>query len=413
MADNPLDLNRFIPKFLLNLFQRNSFYNNAYLLGQTGPIWISVVEPYELYVSIPELRAVIDMDASMFSNMRIYKRNKLTGMVIEDNELETLLAHPNCTQSQNTFLKQYRQQLVTYGNQFIYRNSVNSKAYPISLWNISPYYLQPVLSGKMFDQTEMNGIITKYKMINTLSLGAVEYTRGFEPEEILFTRVNDLNNPIIGKSPLSALKYPLSNIEQGYKALNVAMQRTGLGLISPEGKDMGAAAMLTPKERKGMEEQLSADYGINEGQRRTMLANGAVKFQSMAVGTRDMMIIEGNNYNVRTICNMLNMNSNIFLSNTTYENLRSGIVQCYQDNIIPSSDEFVKSLGKFLNIKENEELVASYDHLSILKENKLTGMQSIESIVKSLTQAVAGGILDAKSATSILATELNLNAASY
>lgn len=408
-----LDLNRFIPKFLLNLFQQNSFFNNAYLLGQTGPIWISVVEPYELYVRIPELRAVIDRDAMMFSNMKIYKRNKKTKEIIEDTDLDTLLDNPNCTQSQNQWLRQYRQQYITYGNQFIYRNKVKSKGYPVSLWNISPYYLQPVLTGLMFDQVEMAGIIKGYKMINVLSLGNINYTRTFEPQDILYTRVNDLNNPIIGKSPISALKYPLSNIEEAYKAQNVAMQRTGLGLISPDGKEMGSAAIMTPKERQQMEEQLMTDYGINENQRRTMLANGSTKFQSMAVGTKDMMLIEGTDANIRAICNMLHVNPQIFLTNTTYENLRAGIVQTYQDNIIPSAEEFMQALSPFVGLNPNEELCASFEHLSILKENKLKGMQAIESIVKSLSGAVAAGLIDVKQASNILANELGLSAASY
>ena len=69
------------------------------------------------------------------------------------------------------------------------------------------------------------------------------------------------------------------------------------------------------------------------------------------------------------------------------------------------------SLDKTLDeqgIKEGTKLVADYSHLSILKEDKLKGMQSIKAVVESLNQAVAGGILDAKTATTILANELGI-----
>lgn len=414
MAGETINLSRFIPKFLTNLFSGGSFYNNSYLLGQKGPIWISVTQPYNLYNSIPELRAVIDRDATMFSNMKIYKRDKKTKKIIPDPALDTLLDHPNCTQSQNQFLKQYRSQFLTYGNQFMYKNKTKSSTYPISLWCVSPFYIQPVLSGRLFDQIKMEDIVTKYKMINTLSLGDFKYAREFAAEEILFTRIPDLNNPIIGKSPIACLQYPLSNIESSYKAANVAMQHVGVGIVSPEtAKDSIGPLSWRPEERKNVEEQFANDYGISEGQRKTILSNAAVKFSSMAVETVNLMLKEERNDALMTICNVLHMNPQIFLTDTTYENLRSGIVQTFQDSIIPAAEEFVQAIAPFIGVQPNEELCASFEHLSILKENKLKGMQAIESIVKSLTQAVESGILDKKEATTILANELGLNAASF
>lgn len=411
-----MNLNRFIPKFLLNLFQRNSFFNNAYLLGQTGPVWISVVQPYELYNTIPELRAVVDKDASMFSNMKIYKRDKKTKEIIEDPDLMRLLDNPNATQSQNQWLKQYRQQFLCYGNQFIYKNKVNSKSYPVSLWNISPAYLQPVLTGKMFDQVTMDGIISKYQMINTLSILNIAYgSRTFLPEEILFTKVNNLNNPIIGTSPIAALKYPLSNIEAAYERGNVIMKNVAIGVLSPDsGKDIGGGMLpLNTTERKNIEEQFGNDYGMGMTQRKTILANTALKWQSMSVETNKLLLLENIDAGTKAICNLLGVNSNIFLQGTTFENLRSGIIQTYQDSIIPAAEEFMQALSPFVGLKPTEELCGSFEHLSIMKENKLRGMQAIESIVKSLSQAVETGLISKQQATNILATELGLNAASY
>jgi HK97 family phage portal protein len=409
-----LNLGKFIPKGVINfLFGVDSVFRNSFMLGQRGPVWISVGKPKELYNKIPELRAVIDRDASMFSNMKIYKRDKKTKKIIEDPALDLLLDNPNCTQAQNQFLKQYRSQFLTYGNQFIYRNKTKTGTYPVSLWCVSPFYLQPVLSGRLFDQVSMDGVISKYQMINTMLLGDKAYSKEFAAEDILFTRVPDLDNPIIGVSPIVSLQMPLSNIESAYKASNVAMQHVGVGIISPEGKDSIGAQPLRPDDRKNIEEQYTSDYGINDGQRRTILSNAAVKFSSMAVETVNLLLKEEINADMVAICNVLNMNPQMFLTNTTYENLRASIVQAYQDNIIPSADEFMQALSPFVGLKPNEELCASFEHLSILKENKLKGMQSIEAIVRSLTQAVEAKLLDPKQATAILATELGLSAASY
>lgn len=416
MGPITMNLQRFMPKWMISLFQGNAFYNNSYLLGQRGPVWISVIEPYDLYNSIPELRAVIDRKGAMFSNMKIYKRDKASKKPIPDPQLDLLLDNPNCTQSQNQFLKQYLSQLDTYGNAFIYRNKLNLKQYPVSLWPVSAFYLQPVLTGRLFDQTSMGDIIKGYKMINTMTLQVgVEYKKEFAPEEVLFTRISDLNNPLIGKSPIACLKFPLSNLKTSYMARNVGQQMTGVGLVSPKAqKDMSGSPMpLNQKQREEQEKQFGDNYGITDGQRKTILSNAAVDFQSLSIELDNMLLLEGAAADLAIICNVLHVNPNMFLTGQTYENLRSAIIQTYQDTIIPAADEFMQALGPFIGLKDNEELCASFEHLSILKENKLKGMQAIQSIVASLTQAVQGGILDAKTASSILETELGLNAASY
>jgi len=420
MAGETINLQRFIPKFLLTLFSRNSLYNNTYLLGQRGPIWIPVAEPKELYNSIPELRAVIDRNSAMFANMRIYKRNKATKEIIEDPELDTLLNNPNVTQDQNQFLKQYRSQFLCYGNAFTYKNAIKSKGYPVSLWNISAFYMQPVLTGKLFNQVSMDDIIEKYKFINTLAIsvkgvGDVNYNvSSFETSEILFTRIPDLDNPIIGKSPISCLKYPLSNIEQAYKAQNVAMQHIGVGIIAPKvQKDAMGVVKPTPEEKEDMERQFGDDYGIEYHQRKTILSKTAVEWQSMATPTIDLQLNETTKANLAIICNVFNTNPQIFITDTTYENLRSALVQTYQDSIIPAADEFMFALSPFIGLKPNEELYASFEHVSILKENKLKGLEGLNQLIVALTQAVTGGILAASAATKILETELNLSSESY
>ena len=416
--DTTLNLNKFVPKFLQSLFSRNNIFSNSYLLGQQGPIWIPIVNLYELYMTVPELRAVVDRDASMFSNMKIYVRDKNSKKIIENHPVLPLLDNPNCLASQNQWLIEYRQQLLVYGNQFMYRNKVKSKETPMALWNISAFNLQPYLTGKIFDQISIEGIVQYFHFINTLSVGGMTFMEKgmtLPTSEVMFTRINDINNPIIGKSPIASLQWPLSNTKAGYERTNAIYNHGGaLGLISPEpGKEGFGPTNLSPEDRKQMEELYTQDYGISPHQRKIVLSNTAVKFQSMVIPSKDLLIIEDRNANLVAICNAYAINPQIFLTNTTYENLRAGIIQTYQDTIIPQAEKFVQSLTPFLGLKPNEELMCSFEHLSILKENKLKGMQAIESIVASLTQAVEGGILDKKQAIKILERELGLGSADF
>lgn len=393
-----------IGNWMLN-FGKRGIQGSSYMLGQKGAVWINVLQPWMHYNEIPALKTVIDRRASMFSNMEILIVDK-EGNRVEDPELQKLLNNPNCEQSQNDFLNEYQTQLCVYGNEFIYGNRASSLLkYPVALWNVSARYVKPYMTGKVFDQVDNNGIISKYEYTMETSF------RSFLPNEILFTKIKDLDNPIVGKSPIFNLKFPLSNTKAAYEYRNVIMTEKGaIGILSNETKDAMGSVPLTPEEKSTVEKQYGNEYGISEGQRKVILTNAALKWQPMTYETSKLMLFEEVDANKRDIIDAYGLNQNIFSSmqGVTYENFKNGMVMSYQDTIQPAADSFVQSLGKFLKLPEGIQLKASYEHLSILKENKLKGMQAIEAIVRSLTEAVQGGLISRLQAETILANELGV-----
>lgn len=400
-------LSNFMPNWFRRAFQKG-YQSHSYFLGQKGAAWISTTEPWLHYTEIPELKTVIDRRAKMFSNMKIYLRNVSTKDLIEDKDLDKLLNNPNCMEGQNDFLVEYETQKLVYGNQFIYKNKPSTLTkYPIALWNISPRYIQPELTGKIFDQVDVNGIISSYKFIQQ------GYVRDFKTEEILFTKITDLDNPVIGWSPIFNLNKPLSNIKLSYEYRNVIMGEKGaIGMLSQDGSANDGAGALPMKsgERDRIENSMVSSYGVSEGQKRVIVTEASMKWTPMSYPTKDLLLFEEVDADKRAIIDAFQLNQNIFSSmqGTTYENLKNGLVMCYQDAIQPSADQFVQSLGKFIGIPEGTELVASFEHLSILKENKLKGMDAIQSVVNSLTQAIQGGLISSQQATQILANELDV-----
>lgn len=388
------------------LYKEGMYFSTNTILGQEGAVWIDTGRPYQLYNKIPQLKAVIDRKASMFSNMELCLIETKTKKIIDDNELHKLLQNPNVIQSQNDFLKQYKQQEQVYGNQFIYKNKPSKlSTYPIALWNISPALITPEVSGKIFEQTEIDEIIKYYKYQNT------SLTRIFEPEEILYSRLNDLDNPIVGKSPIESIKYPLSNIEAAYTYRNVLMRKKGaLGILSNESKDSIGAVPLTDPERERVEKAYTNSYGISDEQRKVILTNASLKWQAMSYPTKDMMLFEEIDSDLITLVDTFGLNINM-LSNkaATFENVKQSIIQVYQDTIIPEADQFTQSLTKFLKIKDGRRIIASYEHIPILKENKLTNMKSIDSIINWLTTAIEAKLITSEQAKTILNTELGLN----
>jgi phage portal protein BeeE len=393
---------------LKQYLNRRLFGNSVYfsqVVGQKGPVWISTDEPFELYNTIPQLKAVIDRKASMFCNMEIYLVDA-KGNRKEDKDLQKLIQNPNPIQTMNGFLKEFKIQEQVYGNQFMFKNKPsNLYKYPATLFNISSNYIQPILSGKIFRQVSVDDIIKGYEYKD--ASGTKE---NYDTNDILYSRLTNINHPVLGLSPVTSLQYVLSNIKLAYEFRNVTMaQRGPLGILSNESKDSMGAIPLTSDERKKVEEQFTTEYGIGIGQRKIKLTEASLKWQAMSFATKDMMLFEEVDSNLITLVDSFGLNINMFSNkNATFENVKNSILQVYQDTIIPEADQFTQSFGKFIGVPENLRLVASYEHLSLLKENKQKGLQGINTLIDALTKAVSGGLLDAAMATQILAKELQL-----
>lgn len=391
--------------WLSDNFRITNSFRSSFLLGQKGAVWIDYAQPYMAYERIPQLKAVVDRKAQMFSNMELKLVNKSTGEQVQDKDFDKLIKNPNTTQSMNDWLVQFKQQEQIYGNQFMYKNKPSGLTkYPVALWNISPAHIKPWLTGKIWDQIEMSGIIEKYEC---LFQGV---NRIFKTEEILYSRIPDLNNPIEGKSPIYALKYPLTNIERAYEYRNVLMENMGaLGLLTNTSRDAMGAVPLTPEERKRIEEDYRNSYGVGKGKGKIKISEADLKWQAMSFPTKDMMLFEEIDANTLIIMDTFGMNINIFSNkNATFENVKNAMIQVYQDTIFPEADKFTQALGKFLMIPETLSLVASYDHIAILKENKQKSILTIESLITALNQAVQGQLLSAGQAKIILQNELKL-----
>lgn len=392
---------------LLNWINKDGFYYSSNtIIGQAGPVWLDTTKPYHLFNSIPQLKSVITRKASMFCNMELYLIDVKSKKRLEDKDLDKLLQNPNVLQSQNEFLRQFKEQEQVYGNQFIFKNHPSPLSkYPVALWNISPAVLVPDVTGKVFDQLDVNEIIRCYKYKNTTT------ERTFKPEEILYSRINDLDNPVVGKSPIDSIKFPVSNIEAAYTYRNVLMRKKGaLGILSNESKDNIGAIPLSEPERERVEKSYENSYGIGEDQRKVILTNASLKWQAMSYPTKDMLLFEEVDANLITIVDTFGMNINMFSNKAaTFENVKQSIVQVYQDTIIPEADQFTQALSKFLKVPEGKRLAASYEHVPILKENKLTGMKSLESIINILTKAIESKLLSPEIAINTLATELGLS----
>lgn len=380
--------------------RRDGFYVKNYMIGQKGAAWIPVDKPFELYNCIPELKQVVDKKSLMFSNMELKLINSSTNELIEDKDFYNLINQPNPLQSMNDWLRQFKQQEQVYGNQFMYLNRPSKLAkYPITIFNVSPRYVKPYLSGKVFDQIKKEDIILYY-----------EYTDGnlnrkFETKDIIYSRLNDLDNPIIGTSPLISLQFPLTNTKLAYEYRNVIMGEKGaIGILSAgNNKDSMGAIPLKKEEKQRLESAYRGSYGVQEGKMKIHITEANLNWQPMTYPTKDLLLFEEVDANKQTIIDHFGLNVNLFSNkNATFENVREGIKSTYRDTIIPEADQFCQMLTKELKIEKGKEIIASFDHLSILKDDEKDKSNVFKTQSDAISQLVSSGIIDATIAKTVL-----------
>lgn len=382
-----------VPTFLQNIFYRASdkfYFKNSARIGQKDAVYLDTDKPYELYNTIAELKQVVDKKAIMFSNMDIKLIKSDTREEIEDVDLMKLLENPNIFQSMNKWLRNFKVQEQVYGNQFIYKNKPSRLSkYPASLINISSAYLKPWLTGRVYDQISIDGVIKKY--VYEDENGKKDY----DTNDILYTKLDDLDNPIIGKSPLTSLRLPLTNTKLAYDYRNVIMAEKGaIGILSNQSIDAVGNIKISKEDKDKINNQYGSEYGIGAGQKRVILTESNLQWQPMTYPTSDLLLFEEVDANKLTIVDHFGLNINIFSNkNATFENVKQSLIQCYQDTIIPEADEFMQALGKFIGIPEGTELYASYDHLSILQSDRDKEEGIITKRVASIKQLVDAQIV--------------------
>lgn len=378
--------------------------NSNQILGKNQALWVDVDAPYDLFNTIPMLNSVIRKKALMFANMELKLVDVKTNEPIDDSEFYRLIQNPNPTQSMNVWLRNFKEQEQVYGNQFIYKNKPSRLTkYPSSLQNVSPKYLKVNLTGKYFDQVTMEGIVKNYELVN------MPQEKPFDVKDILWTRISDLDNPLVGVSPIKSLKFPVSNSKAAYEYLNVISTEKGaIGILSNQTKDAVGALPLDPDERKEIEQQYGKDYGLSEDQRKIILTNASLAWTPMSYPTKDLLLLEQIDKYDLAIIDHFGLNANIFSSKSaTYENVVNSLKLCYQDTIIPEADEFAQSLTSFLGVdKTKAKIIASYDHIPVLSKDLNSQISTIDMLVNSLTNMIQANLITVPQAVAMLNDKL-------
>lgn len=388
-----MDLNFWEAFFGIDTQQQGRFINQmnrllpwqTQLWGVKTPVWIDTNNAWEWFLSIPELRAVIDKRASMMSSNIpvLYDAN---GNVVENHWLNDLIKKPNPMQSWGDVVYSLSVNDALYSNAFAYApvRSMNVRNLMITLPSGK---MQIDLSGATLKQMDVNGLISGYRF----KYDAQKYET-LTIEDVIYLTTADGMSIVKPTSRLDALKYPLSNIKASYHKRNVLLENIGaIGILSAQNSDMGGVIPMTPEERK----TIQRDW-YNRSKDELMITESQVNWTPMSYPTRDLMLFEELTADKLAIIDAYGLNYNLFSNDkgSTFSNVRDSIRMVYTDTIIPETQEMYNTIMQQMKLSdEGYYLKADFSHLPVLQDDEQSKATAEKTKVETYSVMLRDGVI--------------------
>jgi len=365
-------------------------YGRPFSLDYQGdkPSWISLSTPQDFEKAVrfnPVVKSAINLLATSSSNGKKIATDISSGETIPWTEKRSgiqeayklLIQRPNPVQSAKEFAFQGTFYLKTFGNRYVNVVLPLGMDKEIDLMNIGAMYNLPSQfievrkTGKLYSQTELKGIISKYARTN------VNPVEEYEPEWILhFNEVNISSDQptLMGVSKLEVLKMPITNTQLAFEAMNTILKSRGMqGIISPKKTDgMGTSVSLTPNEKKEVDDKFKNDYGLLNGQNPFLLTPVALDYIKTVMNSKELGIYEEFSNNAILIGNEFGVPPELiktYIQGATYENQVQSVRRLYENTTIPMVDEEDSYWSYRLNTaKYGFEIKTTWDHIPALQD---------------------------------------------
>lgn len=335
----------------------------------------SLVSFAKAYFECSPLSGIINRKAQAFTNGETYVIN--TEGINKDKEsnseiakkIRRLMNNPNKLQTREDF----ENQIYIYSQLFgfavvLFMKPVGYPNYDAdAMWVIPPHLLEI---------TEKSGIF--YKGSNS-SFERIRLTYGNEFVDLPLDNVAiirdimpSFNSVLIPDSRVKTLKMPINNIIGAYESRNVLINSRGsLGILTNQTQDALSALPLKKGDKEEMYRDFRKFYGIRKGQAHIMITSANMKWQSMALPTKDLMLFEEIEDDGNRICDTYMFPPELFAKmngGTTFSNIATATRNLYQDAIMPEAKNIYAQWNKIFDTpKYNLEMGREYWKLPALQ----------------------------------------------
>jgi len=366
---------------------RSNITTSTYQYLIDKPAWLSLNSPSQYRQAVaenPVLNGCIAILAKAVANGQKYlvdlNGNEIpwtSGKTGVKNARKLFIERPNPLQSAFEFNYERMYMFFTYGNNFVYANNpLESFETDITnvqtLYNLPSEYVQIRQTGRIFDQISINGIVEKYVLINYNPI------KEFDVKNII--HFNDINlsnvgNSIIGSSRLENLKYPITNTQLAFEAMNVILKSRGMqGIIKNSNKDaQGSQIPVSDIVKKEVDAKFKEGYGLREDQNQFLIVNADIDFIKTIMSSQELGIYNEFSNNAMIISNALGVPPELYktyTSGATFENQVQAVRRLYQDTVIPLVNNEDAYFTERLNMRKyGFEIKTSWEHIAALQEN--------------------------------------------
>ena len=352
--------------------------------GNTTPKWVDTSTPYDLYLTIPELRAVINKRAIMMSNGKPVLCDK-EGNIIESHWVLDLINNPNPMQSWSDVMYSLAVNDGLFNNSFAYC-PVRSFDIRNLMLPLPSNKIKIVGTGKFLNQLDKEGLIKNYQFYYDNNKH-----ENIELKDMIYMNTPDGINLINPENRINTLKYPLSNIMATYNKRNVILENMGaIGILSSKKSDMGGALPISPEEK----DEIRKDW-VSRNKDKLVITESDVTWTPMSYPTKDLMLFEELNEDKQAIIDAYGLNKYVFSNPTDsiMSNLEQGMRMAYQDTIIPEVTQMYDSLSQQLGLlKEGLYLKPDFSHVAVLQNDENKKAQTLNTKADAINKIVQSGV---------------------
>ncbi|MFA5768617.1 MAG: phage portal protein [Bacteroidales bacterium] len=352
----------------------------------------STVEEQRLcYKWCPPLAGIISrkVESHVAAAYTVVDANGKESTTAQANNTRALLARPNPYQSWIEFESLAKTDILLHGEAFIY--GLRAPGGRVVAMSVLPNDKVRVdTTGYVHMQTAIEDIIRGYWY-------------GDHGSEI-FIPVNDVlhlkdvqvntEKPLIGLSRLVSLTDPVMNIIAAYEARNVLLTKRGMiGILSNESTDAVSRVLMDPKEKAQIQRDFNT-YGVSKDKYQVVITSQALKWNPMTFPTKDLMLFEEIDDDVRQIADNYNYPMHLlgFKAGTTFSNVEEAKKSLYQDATIPESRRWCGALSRFLNL-ESIQIVASFNHLPVFQDDEVARAGVVLTTSQAMEIAYRNGVV--------------------
>ena len=371
------DPQRYIDDFKMHFPRVNRIW------GQKDAIWIDTEEAYNLYIEIPELRAIVDKRASMMSS-NVPVLYNADGERVDSHWILDLIAKPNPNQSWEDVIYSLSVNDALYSSAFAYcpKRSFDIRNLMVPLPTDK---VKIKLSGKKLKQMDQDGLIDGF------IFQYAEDTEKIDLQDMVFLTTTDGVNIVNPSSRIQSLKYPLSNIRAAYHKRNVLLENIGaIGILSARNSDMGGAIPMDPDEKKAIQKSW---YRRQKDE--VIITESDVQWNPMSYPTKDLMLFEEMTSDKLAIIDAYGLNPYLFSQEqgATFSNVREGVRMAYTDTIIPETVQMYNTISHQLGL--NEEgliLVPDFSHIPVMQPDEKLKAETMNLRADAIKKIIESGV---------------------